>query len=100
MTSFFFSNISKKFLSPHALAREALAQSQQQEIEIKEIKRIKLRERIARMELLEAEVKRKRGGDHRMQEEELGEGQAPDQGLPPARAASRQPDELPAGHLY
>ena len=27
---------------------------------------------------------------------QLGEGQAPDQGLPPARPAARQPDELPA----
>ena len=31
-----------------------------------------------------------------MQEEELGEGQAPDEGLPPVCPAALQPDELPA----
>ena len=79
----------------NVLAWEAL-QTQRQELEVREIKRIELRERIARIEMLEAEVKRKRVETHRVQEEELGEGQAPDQGLSPARPAARQPDELPA----
>ena len=53
----------------NVLAREAL-QTQQQELEVREIKRIELRERIARVEMLEAEVKRKRVETHRMQKEE------------------------------
>ena len=47
-----------------------MAQTQQQELEVREIKRIEHRERIARVEMLEAEVKRKRVETHRMQKEE------------------------------
>ena len=42
----------------NVLAREAL-QTQQEELEAREVKRIELRERIARVEMLEAEVKHK-----------------------------------------
>ena len=44
----------------NVLAREALAQTPQQELEARELKRLELRERIARVEMLEAEVKHKR----------------------------------------
>ena len=42
----------------NVLAREAV-QTQQEELEAREVKRIELRERIARVEMLEAEVKHK-----------------------------------------
>ena len=53
----------------NTLAREALAQTQQQELELKEMKRIEFRQRIVWMELLEAEVKRNRVETHHMQKE-------------------------------
>ena len=54
----------------HVLAREALALTPQQELEARELKRLELRERIARVETLEAEVRHKRVETQRMQKEE------------------------------
>ena len=54
----------------HVLAREALALTPQQELEARELKRLELRERIARVETLEVEVKHKRVQTQRMQKEE------------------------------
>ena len=54
----------------HVLAREALTLTPQQELEARELKRLELRERIARVETLEAEVRHKRVETQRMQKEE------------------------------
>ena len=55
----------------HVLAREALTLTPQQELEARELKRLELRERIARVEMLEVEVKYKRVQTQRMQKEAL-----------------------------
>jgi len=53
----------------NVLAREALALTPQQELEARELKRLELRERIARVETLEVEVRHKRVETQRMQVE-------------------------------
>ena len=54
----------------NVLAREALTLTPQQELEARELKRLELRERIARVEMLEVEVKHKQVETQRMQKEE------------------------------